>query len=206
MPLVQNLIRIASGLPVLPLLQAVEAQPSLWGEITARQDHPASPHRDTEAIFLRWCAGRDVQSVFTDLHAVEYPAFHTLHRQTWPLLDLIYANVGGRELGRAVLVNLKPGGYITPHVDEGAYADHFERFHLPLCSGVDNFFHVEGEGAQPTQTVHMKPGELWWFNHKQPHWVANSSKQPRIHLIVDIVAPKYRRERVARSAAVELSA
>lgn len=200
----QNLIRIAHGLPVLPLLKAVEAQPSLWGDITARQDHPLSPHRDTEAIFLRWCAGRDAVSVFTDQHTVEYPAFHQLHRQTWPLLDAIYANVGGLELGRAMIVNLKPGGSITPHADEGAYADRFERFHLPLCSGPDNFFHVDADEG-PTETVHMRPGELWWFDHKRTHWVANCSAQPRIHLIVDIVAPKYRRERVSRTAAMELS-
>lgn len=205
MRLVLNLIRVAHGLPVLPLLKAVEANPSLWGQITARQDHPASAHRDTEAIFLRWCAKLDVESVFTDLHTVEYPAFHALHRQTWPLLDVVYANVGGRELGRAMIVNLKPGGFIKPHVDEGAYADHFERFHLSLQSGPGNFFHVEAPNG-PTETVHMKAGELWWFNHKAPHWVANTSEEPRLHLIVDIVAPKYRRERTIRTTSMEASA
>lgn len=176
-------------------MAAIDADPALWGEITARQDHPASPHRDTEAIILRWCAGRDVVSVFTDLHTVNYPAFHKLHRQTWPLLDLVYANVGGLELGRAMVVNLKPGGRIIPHADEGAYADRFERFHLVLHSKPGNFFHVEGADGEHTETATMHTGELWWFNHKAPHWVANTSDEPRVHLIVDIVAPKYRRER-----------
>lgn len=199
-----SLIRIAHGIPIDGLLAAVDADPSLWGEITARQDHPASPHRDTEAIFLRWCAGLDVMSVFTDLHTVDYPAFHKLHRHVWPLLDLIYANVGGRELGRAMIVNLKPGGYIKPHADEGAYADHFERFHLALRSGPDNFFHVDSDEG-PNHTARMRPGELWWFDHKRTHWVANQSSEPRIHLIVDIVAPKYRRERATGTPAMESS-
>jgi aspartyl/asparaginyl beta-hydroxylase (cupin superfamily) len=199
---VHNLIRIAHGLPVLPLLKAVQSRPALWGEITARQDHPLSPHRDTEAIYLRWCQKLDIPSVFTDLHAVDYPAFHALHRETWPLLDVIYANVGGRELGRAMIVNLKPGGRIVPHVDEGAYADHFERFHLPLCSAPDNYFHVETDDG-PTETVQMRAGELWWFDHKRTHWVSNQSSEPRIHLIVDIVAPKYRRDRPVRTPCAE---
>lgn len=199
-----NLIRIAHGIPVAPLLAALAAEPSLFGEITTRQDLPGSPHKDTEAVFLRWCAGRDVQSAFTDLHTVNYPAFHSLHSKVWPLLDLAYANAGGLELGRAMIVNLKPGGFIPPHADEGAYADRFERFHLALQSGADNFFHVEGENGQ-TETCHMRPGELWWFNHKAPHWVANQSKEPRLHLIIDMVAPTYRRERVKQTADMECS-
>lgn len=198
----RNLNRISSGLPIQPLLLAVQQQPSLWSEITARQDHPASPHRDTEAIFLRWCEGRDPLSAFTDLHSVEYPAFHALHRQTWPLLDLIHAHVGGVELGRALIVNLKPGGRITPHVDEGIYADHFERFHLVLSSAPGNVFHVFDD-EDGVETASMKPGELWWFDHKRVHCVENHSDEPRLHLIVDIVAPKYRRERVPCAAVAE---
>lgn len=199
----ENLIRVASDLPIRAMLAAVEARPDLWGAITERQEHPASPHRDTEAVFLRWCAGRDVVSVFTDLHTVDYPALHVLHRAAWPLLDTVYAAVGGLEMGRAMVVNLKPRGFITPHADEGAYADHFERFHVPLRTSSDCFFHVDGDRG--TETVRMRPGELWWFDHKRTHWVGNCSDEPRWHLIVDIVAPKYRRERRAAVPAMEPS-
>ena len=44
---------------------------------------------------------------------------------------------------------------------------------------VGNDFHCEEE------TVHMWPGELWWFNNKKTHWVKNNSKSDRIHLIID---------------------
>jgi hypothetical protein len=195
-PVQPNLIRVCSGLPVAALLAAVQGDPELWRQITARQDHPASPHRDTEAIFLRWCAGLDVASVFSDLHAVDYPAFHKLHRHLWPLMDVAYANVGGLEMGRAMIVNLKPGGFITPHADEGAYADRFERFHIPLQAEDGNEFHVQGDDG--AETAQMRPGELWWFNHKRLHAVGNNSDAPRIHLILDIVAPRYRRERALR--------
>lgn len=200
----RNLIRIAVDLPIQPLRAAIEARPELWGEITDRQSYPGSAHRDTEAVFLRWCAGRDAISAFTDLQSVEYRAMHVLHREAWPLLDAVYAAVGGRELGRAMVVNLKPGGSITPHADEGAYADTFERFHVPLRSGADCFFHVAGE-RESYETVRMRPGELWWFNHKQTHWVGNVSHEPRWNLIVDIKAPAYRRERASATASMEAS-
>jgi hypothetical protein len=200
---VRNLIRIAVDMPIEPLRAAIDARPDLWGEITARQDHPMSPHRDTEAVFLRWCRGADVVSVFTDLVAVDYPALHVLHRETWPILDAIVNAVGGTELGRAMVVNLKPGGFIKPHADEGAYADTFERFHVPLRAPGECYFHVDGDGE--TETVRMKTGELWWFDHKRTHWVGNASVDPRWHLIVDIKAPAYRRERVMQAASMEPS-
>lgn len=186
-----SFIRIARSLPIDPLLAELAEAPELWGEITARQDHPASPHRDTEAVFLRWCAALDVASVFNDLHAVDYPALRALRGSLDPLLAEVYGRVGGTELGRVMLVSLKPGGTITPHIDEGAYADHYERFHLSLQSEPGNAFYAGDEGT------HMLPGELWWFNHKELHSVVNFSSTPRLHLIADIVAPTYRRERAA---------
>lgn len=191
----RNLIRIASDLPVKGLLSALAAQPGLWDEITARQEYPGSAHIDTKAIFLRWCAGQDIPSAFTDLHAVDYPAFHALHRELWPIIDAVYSAVGGLELGRLMLVSLRPGGRVLPHIDEGPYADHFERFHVSLASEPGNVYSVYDEHGS-AETVHMKPGELWWFNHKTLHDAENGSKAPRVHLIADIVAPKYRRERV----------
>jgi hypothetical protein len=47
--------RVAEHINVAPLLKKLERHPELWGEITARQEAPGSPHKDTEAIFLRWC-------------------------------------------------------------------------------------------------------------------------------------------------------
>ncbi len=172
----------------------LEKQPEIWGEITDRQTTPGSPHSDTKSIFLRWCASKDIPAVFTEIPAIDYPAMDKL-MEVWPLLHEIENLVGSKQLGRVMIVKLEAGGMIDAHVDEGAYADHYERFHLPLQSNKDNCFFVESDDGTGGEFATMLPGELWWFNHKKRHWASNLGDQPRIHLIIDAVAPKYRRER-----------
>jgi hypothetical protein len=191
---VANFIKITDGIDVEPLRKAIESKSHLWGQITARQTTPGSPHHETECIFLRWCDGQDVHSAFNDLRAVNYPAYAELPEAN-ALIAAVYKASEAKELGRVIIVNLKPLGFITPHADEGAYADHYERFHLPLTSDSDrNTFFVENN-KQHGEYCMMRDGEVWWFNHKKVHTALNDSGYPRWHLIVDVVAPKYRVER-----------
>lgn len=183
-----------SALDIRPLAQAIDAKPELWNEITARQTTPGSPHSDTRAIFLRWSKDLSVHAVFNDIEAVDYPALKALDVAR-KYIAMTIGHVRGTKLGRVMIVSLKPGGRITPHVDEGAYADHYERFHLVIKSKPGNFFCVGN--APHYQTAEMSEGELWWFNHKEQHWVVNNSNEERIHMILDVVAPHYRQERVA---------
>lgn len=180
-----NFERIATGLDVGPLLAALEAQPERWREITVRQDYPGSAHHDTEAIFLRGPRAFTVADYMGDPVAYDYPAMDALADVLVPLLRPLLQAMEVSELGYVLAVNLKPGGRIDEHVDEGAYAEHYARFHLVLTSEPGNTFTVGGE------SVHMAPGELWWFNHRAPHRVANDSAAGRIHVIFDAVSPHY---------------
>jgi quercetin dioxygenase-like cupin family protein len=87
-------------------------------------------------------------------------------------------------LGRIMIVRLKTGGEIAPHIDEGAYARYYARFHLVLESNPACVFKAGGE------LVHMAPGELWWFNHQVEHSVVNNGPD-RTHIIVDLTAPGF---------------
>jgi len=189
----ENFQLLATGLNVEPLLKSIQAKPELWSEITARQTTTGSPHIDTESIFLRWCKTQTVDAVFTEIPAVDYPAIELLP-EAKELISGLLASVGSTELGRVLIVNLKPGGEISPHEDQGAYADYYERFHICLESKDQNIFYskLSDHGGE---FVHMAPGDAWWFNHKAPHYVANHSDAPRIHLIIDAVAPEFRVER-----------
>lgn len=185
--------RITTGVDVRPLMAALDANPKLWDHITARQDHPTSPHKDTKTIFLRWCKEVSVATVFTDLESVDYPALDVLG-DARPMIAMVAEKVGATKVGRVILTSLQPGGFIPPHADEGAYADHFERFHVVLKSEPGNVFVVEHD-PKHYESANMEAGELWCFNHKKVHHVFNGSRSSRIHLIVDAVAPSYRRER-----------
>lgn len=174
------------------LVSAIKST-NLWPEITKRQDTKGSPHKYTKAIFLRWCQSQEIEAAFTDIEAIDYPAFEKLP-EARPLVDLVLEATGATKLGRVLIVELEPGAMITPHVDEGDVADYYERFHIALTSDVGNDFFCAHD-SQSGEFVHMMPGEMWWFNHKKEHYLINSSNKPRWHLIIDAVAPKYRRER-----------
>lgn len=188
-----NFKRLSHGVDVRPLVSALKREAHLFTQITARQSFEASPHKDTETIFLRWCPSQTLEAAFTELESVDYPALRPL-KEFRSAIGNILGEAGGIKLGRAIVVKLNAHGKITEHADEGLYADCYERFHLVLESDFGTKFTCGGE------TVTMRPGEIWWFNHKLPHSVENNSDKPRTHFIVDMVAPLYRQERHAISA------
>lgn len=178
-----NFRRLLTDLDVGPMLDALDARPQLWKEITVRQEAPGSPHHDTEAIWLRGPREITLDSVFNELQAVDYLSMHELAEAVYPLVAPILRQLGSTVLGRVMIVKLKPGGYIDPHEDQGRYAKAYSRFHLVLSSDPGNTFTCDGE------SVHMAPGELWWFNHRGQHSVRNDSATDRIHVIFDAQVP-----------------
>lgn len=171
------------------LLEQISENSHWWNDVTKRQDTDGSPHNYTKTIFLRWTKELTTHAAFNDIKAINYPAFTELNEALKIVHEVLHL-VGSTQLGRVLLVALEPGGIITPHADEGLYADSYERFHVCLSSKDGNLFFCGNE------SVHMKEDELWYFNHKTIHSLINKSDHPRIHLIVDCIAPKYRRERV----------
>lgn len=177
----QHFRRLAVGLNPAAAIAELQQRPELWSLVQLRQQYEGSAHRDTETIVLR---GPDtVENLFDNLDAFNYPYFAEL-----PAISaLIYSALGPlqvRELGRIMVVKLKAGGEITPHTDEGAYARYFARVHLVLESAPVCIFAAGGE------SVHMAPGELWWFNHQVEHSVVNSGPD-RTHVIIDLCAPGF---------------
>jgi len=196
-----ELIRlIATDLPVAALAMRLEAELGLWRENTWRQDYvvelerPVSPQQDTEAVMFRWALDNRIESVRDSLDVVSTPNFYAIPEMQ-KLLSACLGWAGATECGRVFVAKLKPGGRVVPHQDYGMYADHFERFHLVLTSAPGNqFFVCDTRGKE--EMAEMRPGQFFNFCHKETHWAVNGSKTPRMHLIIDAVAPAFRRERV----------
>lgn len=172
---------IAQGLDVSKALAEIEARPSLWSIFSGRQETPGSPHHDTECIVLRGPAVPDLESVFTDLGAYDYPVLHALP-ETVNLLQALFSDpeVPKFGLGRVMIVKLKAGGRVDEHIDEGAYAEWYDtRLHLVLQSEPGNTF------TNASESRWMQPGTLWRFDHCAAHSVFNGSDAPRIHIILD---------------------
>lgn len=157
-----------------------QAMCGLWDVFTARQDAPNSPHHDTRTIVLRAPMATEwtYDVIFNTIEAEDTNAIAHLPALAQLCRDACQ-RLGVKELGRVMLVELAPGGHIDRHFDDGAYAAHYERFHLVLQSDIGNIF------ANGDEAIHMRPGTLWQFNHRVEHEVTNASARPRIHLIID---------------------
>lgn len=175
-----------SGLDVQPIVEKILESPELWKEITARQEYTGSAHKDTECIFLRGPYAFTPYYYIYDTGSFDYPVIDKFSDVLIPVLrPLLKDVIQVTELGRVLVVNLKAGGKVTKHVDQGKYADHFARFHLAL-SGNDQCYLVVGDDK-----VCMKPGEAWWFDHKQEHSAYNAGDSDRWHIIIDAVSPLF---------------
>ena len=176
-----NFRRIAEGLDVEPLLQLLDAKPELWKEIETRQKFINSPHKDTESIYVRGPLKMSQYYVLWDIGSYDYPCMEYLKPALVPLIRPILNKLEVKEMGRVLIVNLKPCGHVTKHNDQGTYADYYQRFHLVLRSNQ----HCSQTCGDELQRFEV--GDVWWFNHKELHTAHNVGDTDRIHIIFDCV-------------------
>ena len=181
--------KVASDLDVTHLVQFLNYHEDMWSEITIRQEFPGTAHADTHCIFARGPEMFSVDKFFMDIGSYDYPAMAKLAPHLNDLLtNLLSHTLEITELGRILIVNLKAGGRVEDHIDEGDYADYYNRFHIVLTTN-DKCTNTTGGEA-----VHWGVGECWWFNHKLVHSAENYGETSRIHIIVDAVSPLYEKE------------
>lgn len=177
----RNFLKIAEGADVTPLRHAIQTNPDLWDKNTLRTAHPESPHTAVSDMWVFFNAVDPLNPSAT-IDAVQtfpYEAWSRLP-QLRPLVFDILRRVEGTQLGRVLITRLPPGKEIPLHVDEGAPATFFTRYHLAVQNRPGSLFRIEDE------VVQMKPGELWLVNNCAEHGVVNNSDDDRIVLILDI--------------------
>lgn len=161
-------------------------QYNLWNWLNLRRLFSTSGHYDVDDIVLRFYPVHDAkfsqEDVFNSDKTVSYFPWR-MFKETRELVERHCPE--GYKIGRVVIAMLRPGGLISPHIDEGEYADHHERYHFVLHSNPKCTF-ICGEEA-----VKMQAGEIWTFNHKLEHEVINADlENPRVHIIADYRKPK----------------
>jgi hypothetical protein len=160
-----------------PLVNAAIRYSGQFAEDTWRQDFPGSPHQDSESIYLRMPSEISVDSIFNSLEVSNLPLMRDYaFADACKAISLMTIAT----VKRVMLVKLKAGGKVTPHIDQGAYAEATERYHLPVITNPDCLM-TSGD-----ETVHLPAGEVWWFDKHALHSVVNNGPD-RIHLIVDVV-------------------
>jgi quercetin dioxygenase-like cupin family protein len=122
-------------------------------------------------------------------------AFNLPHESVWypvthdiPELQEIVAgvleNLGDVELGGVLITRIPPGGGVAPHRDTGWHAEYYyDKYGVQLQGNDEQSFNFKGYSLSP------EPGEVFWFNNQEQHWVHNDSDEDRMTMII-CVRPK----------------
>lgn len=167
--------RLADNAVVVPLMEQIARHPELWDADELRTTFEGTPHADVSDILLRFGKADG-----NDLDAADLPAMQALRGAKQMALGVMQL-VGGSRLGRVVVTKLEPGKKILPHADtKGAYASYYTRYHVVLLGLPGSLFTCGDE------TVSMLTGEVWYFDAKAEHSLANNSKDDRVHMLIDV--------------------
>lgn len=191
----KNFIRIATNVPVIGLLLAIqrlEKSHGVWKVDTYLRDYAQGPFENTESIILRFpprsvheteAALKEHSAQFDQHENIDQPIFKDLP-EARPLIFNLMGAVEGERLGRVMINKLIPGGVIYPHADTPVHAEYWDRFHVCLQSAPGSSFRCG------TETIGMQPGDIWWFNNRLEHEAINNSAEDRIHMVIDIRTSK----------------
>lgn len=188
----RNFFKLADGVNVKPLVNALYRKPDLWKADDFLRKYPQGPFGDTDTVYLRFQDHVQVQSAEEEeLYKQNKLAGHDLHECPWrpevdqlpearALIMALMTATGATRLGRCMINRLVPGGKIFRHADSPWHASYWDRYHIVLQSEPGNVFTCGDE------QVWMRPGEIWWFQNAIEHEVVNNSADDRIHLVVDL--------------------
>ncbi len=174
---------------VLPLLLEIKSQPELWNKNRLRKDRAGSPHCEMDDIWIRYNDIKNEGPEFNDEHdSVWYPSYYSLPSARSLIFDLM-ANVYGERLGGILITKIPPGGSIAPHTDDSWHVRYYDKFYISLESTTGANFSTETEKG--IETVCPDPGDVYWFDNKNRHWVVNNSTGDRMTLIVCIKTQRF---------------
>ncbi len=174
---------IAPSLPIKLLLSNLNVQqivwnlhvhPELWNKHTDRTKDFSSPHYGIDDIWIRYAEGGNVTS--KEHESVWYPSADILNVK--PLVMDVFKAVNGTSLGGVLITRIIPGKWVKPHRDLGWHAKNYDKFAVQLTSSPHQAFCFE------KSLLESKPGDLYWFNNQELHWVENNSEYERITMII----------------------
>jgi quercetin dioxygenase-like cupin family protein len=89
------------------------------------------------------------------------------------------------------IMRLKPGGYISPHVDKLIDKKNVIRCQIPIITDNEVVFSLNGKKYD------MEAGNLYFINVGEKfHWLKNNSKNDRFTLVIDMKPTKEITEKI----------
>jgi hypothetical protein len=172
-----NITLLKRDIPVSSLYWLLQSNPQIWNQVQERTKDKTSPHHGLDDIWVRY---GEVADVYTDAPHVSkwYPAEELL--KVKPLCLNIMREYNGVELGGVLITRIPPGSICKPHKDLGWHARTYDKFALQITSAPNQLFCFENEQLE------TRPGDLYWFNNQEEHWVLNTTRYERITMIICI--------------------
>lgn len=155
-----------------------------WNKYGARQTAYRTPHQQIDDIWVRY---NSIDNFKGDLHA-----FNARHKSEWysvagthprlrELSEEVLEKAGGGTLGGVLITRIPPGGGVAPHTDSGWHASYYyDKYAVQLQGNQEQAFCFRGH------EVRAEPGQVYWFDNQQEHWVINDSDEYRMTMIVCI--------------------
>lgn len=181
----RNMHMICRGANVAPLVAELHRQPWLWNTVNLRTAPPQSPHHGLDDIWVRYNPlenydpEKGLAEFNSEHNAKWYPAFQSLP-SVRPLVFDLMRLVEGEALGFVLITRIPAGATCKPHVDRGWHAEHYDKYAIQLESAPGQSFNFEGE------SLDAQPGDVYWFNNLEQHWVLNPTEHDRMTMIVCI--------------------
>lgn len=172
---------IATGIDVSAAVTQLDGQPELWDLNAGRVRDPASPHRETSDIWVRYRDPKELTDSFSfrEPHqSVWYPAWRALPALRSIVFGLA-AKVEAVQIGGILITRMPPDSTVYPHDDRGTWHSTFynAKVWLPLRANDRCFNFCEDD------CVVMAPGEGWTFDNLRTHFVRNAGATERLCLI-----------------------
>jgi hypothetical protein len=165
---------------VRPVQEELQAHPELWNEYKGRLNHPQSPHRHTDDIWLRFAEenlGKPLERVLGPHKSVWYPAADVLPSAKALAIEM-FESVNGREFGGVLIIRVPPGKEIYPHVDRAWHAEYYQKIAVQIVGNARQEFAFE-DGS-----LSALPGTAYWLDNSFLHWVLNPTPEPWINMTV----------------------
>ena len=147
-----------------------------WDQNTSRQNM-YEVHKNTKSIF-----NTDFPNDWNGkgYPIKKYPLPETLQKEVDYYISELETKYNGK-VGKSVFAYLNPESMIFPHIDGGLYLTKCRRCHLVIKT--NSFVHF----FAGNDWVIFEEGDCFELNNQTMHSVVNYSKEPRIHLIIDII-------------------
>ena len=168
-------------LSVYSLLRELEDNPEIWNQYPERTSGYKTPHTKVSDVWVRYNARENLTK--------DWDSFHNKHTSVWypviekipsivSIVEQVYKEVGGKELGGIFITKVPAGEIIDPHVDGGWHPEYYEKYAVQIKGNLQQAFCFDGF------SLSALPGQVYTFDNSKVHWVVNGSNEDRITLII----------------------